>query len=90
MIFRGMSETSFATFFVVAKQAEIKKELNINKLYLDMVVKVVSEFVVRNKQEIQSRFQNQYDALFDEEFLVNIINILKYEKSVGTPLEIKL
>ena len=85
-----MSETSFATFFVVAKQAEIKKELNINKLYLDMVVKVVSEFVVRNKQEIQSRFQNQYDALFDEEFLVNIINILKYEKSVGTPLEIKL
>ena len=90
MIFPGISEIGFATFFVIAKQDVIKKELHINKLYTDMIVKIVYEFVVKNKKEIQHKFTDQYDSLFDEEFLINIINLLKHEQYCGTVLEINL
>ena len=86
-MFPGMSEAEFATFFVVAKQDKIKQYLNIEHLYTDMAVKIVYKFVLKNEIDIQNKFTNQYDSLFDENFFMIIINLLKNAKDQGIPLQ---
>ena len=90
MIFPGMDEHDFATFFIVVKQDQIKQELNIKKLYIEMAIKTVYDFVLKNKDNIQSKFKNQYDKLFDDGFYADIIKLLKDAKKHGIPMEFEL
>ena len=87
-MFPGMSEYQFATFIVVAKQDKIKKELKIDCLYTEMAAKLVYEFIINNKINIKNKFSNQYECLFDECFLKDIINLLKKAQKKGVALEI--
>ena len=90
MIFPGMSEYQFATFIVVVKQEQIKKDLKIKMLYMETVIKTVSEFISKNKEFIQTQYKNQYACLDDENFYFNVINFLQKAKANGTNLEITI
>ena len=58
MLFPGMDEYLFAQFFVVIKQEQIKKELQIKQLYMDMVIKIVRDFILSKKSYIKTKFKN--------------------------------
>ena len=90
MLFPGMDEYLFAQFFVVIKQEQIKKELQIKQLYMDMVIKTVCDFVLNKKSYIETKFKNAYDTLEDDDLLVDIINVLKQAKENGVPLSIDM
>ncbi len=85
-----MSEYEFATFYVVIKQEQIKQDLQIKILYIESVIKIVAEFISKNKKCIQKKYKTQYDSLDDENFYSDVINILKQAKQNGVPLEIKM
>ncbi len=90
MLFPGMDEYLFAQFFVVIKQEQIKKELQIKQLYMDMVIKTVFDFVVNKKSYIKTKFKSAYDTLEDNDLFVDIINALKQSKENGVPLSISM
>ena len=90
MLFPGMDEYLFAQFFVVIKQEQIKKELQIKQLYMDMVIKIVRDFILSKKSYIKTKFKNAYDTLEDDDLLVDIINVLKQAKENGVPLSIDM
>ena len=89
-MFSGMDEHQFATFFIVAKQEQIKQELNIDNLYLNNAITIIHEFILNNKDNILLRFQTQYDSLFDEDFFIFFITLLKNAKKRGIPLKIDM
>ena len=76
-MFPGMNEYQFATFFIVVKQEQIKQELKTNILHMDIVIKSLYKFIVKNKKYILAKFTTQYDSLNDKEFFTSVINILK-------------
>ena len=90
MLFPGMDEYLFAEFFIVIKQEQIKKELQIKQLYMDMVIKIVCDFILNKKSYIKTKFKNAYDTLEDDDLLVDIINVLKQAKENGVPLSIDM
>ena len=90
MLFPGMNEYQFAQFFVVVKQEEIKKELHIKQLYMDMVIKTVYDFVLNNKSYMENKFTSAYGTLADDDFFIEIINELKQAKENGIPLSINM
>lgn len=90
MLFPGMSEYQFATFFVVSKQEQIAQDLQIKNLCIYTAIKTVTKFILRTRYSIQSKYENQYDSLDDEIFYTDVLNVLKKAKKRGVPLEYKL
>ncbi len=89
-MFGQTTESRFALSFVQIKKAKIENMLGIQHLDTLVAAWFVYNFIVKNKEKIQSTFKNEIDLCISDSLLPDIITVLKKAQKRGFNLQNEL
>ena len=90
MLFEQTTESRFALSFVQIKKAKIENMLGIQHLDILVASWFVYNFIVKNKEKIQSTFKNEIDLCISDKLLTDIIIVLHKAQKRGFELQDEL